>query len=277
MSEEQPQEQSQEQAQGQENQQVSPWTSGLSEEQIGFIENKRWENPVDMLSGYQNLEKMMGGDHSTLMRLPSERTPESMADIYQKLGRPEDASGYDLGLDESEKEFSNLFTAKAHALGLNVEEAKGITDALAEWASAHEETSTQEQKVALDQSMEALRKEWGAKHDANIQIAKQGANEFGIDADKLNGIEKAIGFDATMKLMHAIGSKIGEASFESNDGHAPGFNAAMTPGQAQASLAGLGMDKEWVAAFNDPGHVGHKAAVEKKSMLTRYAYPEPSK
>lgn len=64
----------------------------LSDEQKSFLSKKGLKNPADAVKSYMELEKQTGGKFS----IPEDGDAEALAKIYKKLGRPDDAAGYDL-------------------------------------------------------------------------------------------------------------------------------------------------------------------------------------
>ena len=59
---------------------------------------------------------------------------------------------------------------------------------------------------------------------------------------------------------------MGDHDFDNGEVMQPGH---LTPDQAETELSELSMNKEFMDAWLDRQHPGHKAAVEKKSRLAR--------
>ncbi|MCK4958879.1 MAG: hypothetical protein KAT00_05755 [Planctomycetes bacterium] len=250
------------------------WTEGLSEEQMGVVQNKGWGGIGAMLDSYTHAEKMIGADPSTILRMPTEQTAESMGEIYNRLGRPETADGYDFGLPESEKAVADFLRGSAHKHGFSKSQAEGFAKELLEFTTTANTDANDAAKIQADQDAVDLKKSWGAKHDENLSVAKAAANEFGLDKGTINKLESVLGFKETMELFQNIGSKIGEHGFENGDGGDGGFGNAMTPAQATAEWSTLQLDKSFVDALLDPSNPGNKAALAKKTTLFKYMHPE---
>jgi hypothetical protein len=162
-----------------------------------------------------------------------------------------------------------------HDLGLTNKQAKG----LAEWWN---QTSTQriemERESFLSKSEEdfsALRREWGAAADQNIELAKRAVGKFGadagLDADGLERLEQAIGTGPMIKLFHAIGSSFAEGSFVGSEAQSGG---ALTPQAAKNKIDSLGADREFMARYMNRDDKVRQVAIEEMMRLQRMANPE---
>jgi hypothetical protein len=162
-----------------------------------------------------------------------------------------------------------------HDLGLTNKQAKG----LAEWWN---QTSTQriemERESFLSKSEEdfsALRREWGAAADQNIELAKRAVGKFGadagLDADGLERLEQAIGTGPMIKLFHAIGSSFAEGSFVGSEAQSGG---ALTPQAAKNKIAGMFADQEFMGRYMNRDEKIRQGAIEEMMRLQRMANPE---
>jgi hypothetical protein len=113
----------------------------------------------------------------------------------------------------------------------------------------------------------ALRKEWGAAHDQNVEIARNAARKLGFTPEAVDALEKTMGYDGVMKFMHGLGSKLGEANFVSS-GETQGFNGAMTPAAAKNRIQQLRGDPEFTRRYV-AGGATERAEMER---LHRMAY-----
>ncbi len=251
---------------------VIPWLEGADPAVVGYVQNKGWEKPTQMLESYQNLEKVLGADRAgNTVVLPKPDAPKQDVDaFYNRLGRPADPTGYKFEVPAgSDPEFAKGAAATMHELGLSKDQG----EKLGAWWNSQVGNAT---KAAQDQALiknqeqqEALKTAWGAAYKQNEQIAAAAARGLGLDTAAMDALDKALGFDKTMMLLHGIGTKIGEPTFEGGNG-AGGFGAALTPGQAQAKIAELKSDKNWVARL-----ISKDAAAQAEwTQLHKFAYPE---
>jgi hypothetical protein len=84
----------------------------------------------------------------------------------------------------------------------------------------------------------------------------------------LVGLRDSMGPVEAMKFVHSLGGKLGEDSVDQGESVTGGM---LTPAAAQQQLGELSMNKEYMEAWLNRTHPGHKAAVEKKSTLARQA------
>lgn len=155
--------------------------------------------------------------------------PEDWAKFYDEVGAPKDASGYQLPVPEGDKgEFAKVAAGWMAEARLTPDQAKalagkwnahvaGMTTAQTEATKNAAEAAAKAKDYAARQDEAKLNSEWGKDAEKNKGYAARVAREFfkpiagEKTADILTAIEDAIGYGATMKLMHSIGSKLGEA------------------------------------------------------------------
>lgn len=247
------------------------WLEGADELTVGYVQNKGWTEPRQVLDGYRNLEKLLGADKAgNAVVMPKEgATPEEMSAFFNRLGRPEGADGYKMSVPEgSDGEFAKSVAAKFHELGLT----KAQGEALSSWYNEQGVASVEAQKAAAQADFQnqdaALRQEWGAAFDQNLSAAKKAVQGLGLDAAAIDKIAGSLGHKATMELFSKIGGKVLEDGFVSGDRNTS-FSNAMTPAQAKAEIKSLQDDKTFVKQYLDK----NKDAVEKMSRLMSFAYP----
>jgi hypothetical protein len=246
------------------------WLPEADSDTVGYVQNKKWGGPGDLLKSYKNLETVIGAPPDQIIRLPKDGDEAAWAGVYERLGRPKTADEYDVPVPDAngDAEFAKTFKTWAHEAGLNGKQAK----ALAEKWNAH--VAGQYAKVGEDYQLKlaseesTLKKEWGAAHDQNIQIAKNAAAKFGVAPEKVEALEQVMGYAETIKFFHGIGARMGEAQFVGGDrGNGGGFGSILTPAQAQARIDELRGDKEWTASYLS----GDKAKVDQMRKLQEMA------
>ena len=220
------------------------WMSGFDDDSTGFIQNKGWKEPSDVLGAYRELESFRGVPADQLIKMPKDYTdPEAWGEIYNKLGRPEDAAGYQFNNYEAPEgiiDGTDDFRALAHKHGLSQNQAAGIhqewNDMMAAQFNEMNDAQSQEIESQSQVDMQNLQKEWGNDYEKNIAIGQQAVQRFDIDQEILGGIESAIGTKATMELMAKLGAGIGEAGFVNGQSSGAGV---MTKEMAGAKLMEL--------------------------------------
>ena len=250
------------------------WLTGADEARVGYVQNKGWTEPSQVVESYVNLEKLLGADRAgRTVVLPNPDAPaEEMAKFFDKLGRPSDPTGYKIPVPEGvPAEFATGVAAKMHELG--VTKAQG--EALASWWNEQGTAAQAATKAALDASIAAddaaLKKDWGSAFQQNVALAQSAVRALGIDKATIDKMEANMGLKATMELFQKIGSKTGEPDFVTGEGNQK-FGNALTPGQAQAKIAELKTDHDFISKLSK-GDAGARAEL---TRLNAFAYPEGS-
>lgn len=224
----------------------------------------------EITKSFRNVEKLLGVPSEQIIRMPKDDTPEAWAPIYDKLGRPTDAKGYDIPVPEGQDTaYADWARGTFHELGLSSKQAKGLTEKWNAFVAEKTQAAQTEYQNGVAADTASLKKEWGAAHEKNLQIAKGAAREFGLDGKVIDALERSMGFAGVMKFMHAIGAKLGEDKFVGS-GKPGGFGDVMTPEAAQAQIRALRGDPGFTARYV-AGDVAAKAEMER---LHKYAYPE---
>jgi hypothetical protein len=214
------------------------WLDGLSDDMKGVVANKGWQNPGDVVKGYKNLEQLARGNPESLVRIPAtDADPKDWENYYNKLGRPEDPANYEL------PETADWARETFHKLGLTDSQAKGLISALQEKATGAEEEATHAYNVKQTADIDALKDDWGAAYEQNVRLAMRAARTIGLTEEDIDAIEDAKGYGATIRIMHKIGAKLSEDSFEGGD--PLGNPNVMTPAQAQDKISSLKMDRDF--------------------------------
>ena len=251
---------------------VPAWMADLDETSVGYIQNKNWNSPADVLNAYRGAEKFMRAPIAQRAVIPGpDAKPEEWNSFYNQLGRPADPTGYKIEVpaEGGNPEFAKAAAAKMHELGL----PKGQGEQLAAWfneqAAAAAAGQTAAKTQTFQQEQQALTQEWGAALQQNTAAAQTAARALALDADTISKIESALGYKATMNLFAKIGAKSGEPDFVTGRGGA--FSDIPTPAQAKAKIAELRADKAWVGRY----FKGDAAAKAEMTRLIGYANPEP--
>ncbi|MDF7631453.1 hypothetical protein PUG46_19565 [Erwiniaceae bacterium L1_55_4] len=162
---------------------------------------------------------LLGGDEPQqppepfLSALPEEGDEEGWGNVWNKLGRPETAEGYELPVPEGDNgEFAGAASGKMHELGLSKSQAQGI----AEWYNTKQsqmlEQFNQQREQQATENIAAIRKEWGNNFDANVAVANKAISAYlapeAIQALRDSGLGSNPHF---VKAFHKIGQSLSEA------------------------------------------------------------------
>lgn len=252
---------------------ASDWTSGLPELSRGYIQNKGWKSPGEIVESYKSLESNFGVPENQLLKLPKDESDaEGWNKTWNKLGRPEKPEGYGLKDKEGKaNDFQKWASETFHGAGLTAKQAQAV---VTRW-DAHVAEQNKAQETAFNQKVEqeiaGLKSEWGMAHDQNMKQAQAAARSLGVTDQVIDALEKQMGYSATMKLFQKVGSKIGEGDFVTGD-RGNSFGSAMTPEAAKAKIEEIKLDADFQRKWREGG-VKEKNELER---LHRYAYPESS-
>lgn len=172
------------------------WYDGmnLDDENIGLIQTKGWGDANSILKSYRELEKYTGADKNDFIRIPKAADGETpdMSEVYSRLGRPENADGYDL----TDSDFSKAAREALFKAGITKSQAKQLE----EWINGYSKTKADEDaaKAAAEleirnkASAEELKKAWGADTEKNYAIVQNTRKDLGISDEAFDAmVEKA--------------------------------------------------------------------------------------
>lgn len=248
------------------------WLSGFkSEETRNYITNKKFQTPEALAESYKNLEAKLSTRHpeDRTIYLPEKMEGDAVKNVFQRLGMPKEMKDYDFAKDDKAADpktveaFQNIF----YENNLTKDQAAGVAKKYTEYVQGLQVQQQEAHKNALLQGDAALKKEWGAQYDSNINIAKQGAKILGLDAKTLDAIEAMQGREALFKTLQRIGVSVGESNFI--DGSGAGASKDMTPEQAQAEIQRLYQDKKFQKKFNN----GDRESIDYWNKVNQWAAP----
>lgn len=227
------------------------WTASFDEGTRGLIQTKGWKSPADAIGSYVNLEKLLGADKAGRAIVPpkDDASPEEWSAFYQKLGRPDSAEGYKLGVPDGDTgEFAKVAAGKFHELGLSAKQAEGLAAWWNEYAGGaqQQQMASFEQQSAID--LQDLQKEWGPNFEANAELARRAIREAGLSSEEGQAIERALGVKKAAQVFAFLGKQFAEAPMKGGEG-APQGRFGATPEDAKARIAALKRDQDWTAKY----------------------------
>lgn len=251
---------------------VLDWQQGLDGELGQLVAQKGWRSARDVLTSYQNLERLVGGDRLTLPA--RDAGPDAWAPVWDRLGRPKDAGGYEFaapdgaGYDQAQADW---YRETAFGLGLSQDQARALHDAfLARFpapAKAAAETETGPEPAEAD-----LRQLWGRQYEPNMAAARRAYGAFLGDEKPFEEIADGIGETALMELLAKVGRAIGEDSITARADAKGGF--PRSAGEALSEIARLQQAAKADARhpYVNKTHPDHAASVKRMEDLFAVAY-----
>jgi hypothetical protein len=223
------------------------WLGALPEDVRGYVENKGWKEPGDVLKGYRQLEEFLGADKAGrgLVLPKDEKDQEALDKIYTALGRPEKAEGYELtellAKEESDPTFVSAMAETMHGVGLSKAQAQKLATAYQAYFKADRQAAveTHQQEVAeAERTLTATEKEH----------CRRGFRFLGLSNQEAAAIEMYWGVAKAAKMFAKIGQALGE------DRRVEGTEAAVfggSPDAAKSRIAELQADPAFRKRYLD--------------------------
>lgn len=244
-------------------------------EMKAWAESKGWKDaaaadPFAIAQSYYNLEKLFGADKAgRTVQLPKDANDKAALDaIYEKLGRPKDAAGYEINLpDGADPAFANAAKDWYHKAGLTKDQAKAVTDSY----RAMELDLAQKTETAHAQQVEALQQEWGGKFEQHVETAKAAAKAAGLTEQHVKAVEMALGPAPAAKMFEFFGRNYIEAGPPGNEQRgAPSFSN-VTPASAKQKMETLRADPNFMARYNSADPKVRAGAIQEMDDLAKVA------
>ena len=252
------------------NQDPTNWKASVSDDLKAHPAFEKFKEPGDVFKSYVELEKKVGAKG---VIVPGESAkPEEMETFYNALGRPEKAEGYKFDPIENlhpdiqlTPEANANFAKMAHSHGLTVKQAQGLYKDFFGNASVARVKQDEAAGAAKHEAEKALRTEWGAEYDNNLNKAKRLITKFG-GADASEAFGEIGNNPKVLKTLASIAAKFSE------DGFVKGNEMVDSERQnAQQRLTDIMLNKDhpyWNAG------AGHAEAVAEVKRLNQIVHPE---
>jgi hypothetical protein len=243
------------------------WYDAIEDAELkGYVQNKGWKDPVELATGYKNLEKLLGSEKVPLPKGAEDK--EGWARVYDALGRPKSAEEYKLPLPEGDNgEFAKQASAKFHELGISQQQAQSLAEWWNQTQQGQLEQMNQQQNQNVEKQLTDLKGEWGQAWDENVNLGQRAAREFGLNQEKLQALESAMGTGELLKFMAKIGRGLTEHTFE---GGRSTSTFGMTPEAAKQRINDLRSDRAWAGKYMS----GDAEAKAEMQRLMSLAYPQ---
>lgn len=255
------------------------WISTLDDAGRQIVTAKGWKVPGDVITGYANLERLLGADKVVLPPKDANGNRDlSKWDGWAALGRPETPDAYEFKLPDgrqatdADKAFHAALRPALHQAGLAPWQLDVINAAYNGFSGQLDQAAD----AAAADAKAALQREWGGQFPAQMDLANRAARAiFGGDLDAATQVRLADGRflldDAGLaRALAKIGAAMGEDATLAGGRSQPG---ALTPAAADAEIKRLrgeafGNPKH---PINDRHHPEHRAIHERLMALSAIA------
>lgn len=228
---------------------------------------KNFADAGSLAKSYVHAQRMIGADK---IALPGQSaTDDEWRGIYQKLGMPAEASGYEIQGDFDEQE-AEAFRNAAHSAGLNGKQAQQMAEFLTAQGQLTQSSFNEATEQARHQGEMELRQEYGAAFDQKLERAQSAAKAMGIDTTLFDEVQLADGrmlgdHPFIIRLFAGLADQLGEDTLEGAT-----KELVMTPDEAMRNI------REMIAQgtpYWDSTHPEHRHYVDEVLRLREYTVP----
>ena len=173
---------------------------------------RNFDDVSKLAKSYVHLVKMRGVPEDQLIKLPSDG---NYSEVYNKLGRPEDPSGYEIDISN---DLNKDYAENAHKLGLSKDQARKIYSWMSDKYNQLQQEDRSQYEESVRMGLDSLKREWGQEFNAQTQIAKQAFLQL-ADAEMVKTMEESgLGNSPQMiKLFNKVGQILKEDGMLQND------------------------------------------------------------
>lgn len=215
----------------------------VDSELVGHVQNKGWTSAADAAKAHRAAEQLIGADRAgRTVTLPSGDDPVEWGKVFDRMGRPANADGYQIKGDDPA--MTKAIATKFHELGIPLKAGQALSTWFSEQVAATGQVNAQAEAAAFQADNAALDAAWGGERAARTEFARRAAQQLGVKPETVAAIEKAGGFAETLKLFAKMGDMLKEHGAE---GLAAPGSYGMTPEGAKAKKTQLMADKDWSA------------------------------
>lgn len=259
---------------------ITDWKEQLPEDMRGDVSLKDIADIPALAKSYIHAQGMVGADKVVIPK--DGASDEEMTAFYTKLGRPETSDKYEIKNPDNIPEGFPLsedlvkgFRENAHKLGLSSKQAGDLYT----WFLNDEikvfNDAKRENEEAVASATKQLRTDWAKAFDTKVSQIETMINTYGDDDLRNYLKETGVNNDARfIRFLGKVAENFGEDTLIGK-GHAE--FGVMTPEAAQARIAELKGDKDFMARYQNRDVTIRKEAVKRMQELYEFAYPTSEK
>lgn len=197
------------------------WKNGLSADLQNSPLVQKFDDSGDGLSKFTeshlNLERLLGHEK---VPIPKDENDVEGWDRFKKaLNIPSDASGYkldDVVMPESAKDASfnkDQFAEVMAQTNATPAQARDMWKAYTDMTIAEYNRQVESYQGKINESINALRQEWGDAYDANVELGQSVINQFSTDKETNDFLTATLTQDPrAVKFLQTIGKQFAENS-----------------------------------------------------------------
>ncbi len=248
----------------------SNWYDTLPQDMREDQNITKFDSVEAMGKSWLNAQRLIGAD-----KIPMPQTDEDWGNTFNRLGRPEEASGYTVNTPEGveiSEEKRTAFLEFSHKIGLSQKQVQEFVEWDVGQKAAANEASNSASESATNEGLNSLKAEWGDAFDQNKNIANRAVEEFVSDGELdfmkdtvVDGVKLA-DHPTLVKLF----ANIGKGMMESGKLEGVGSEQAMTPQEMEDKRNSLMSNP----AYTDNRHPEHKQIMRQVQQLFEQQFPK---
>ena len=227
---------------------------------------RTFTDPGALAKSYVNAQRMIGADK---IALPGKSaTPDEWREVYNKLGAPTEASGYEfegnVPLDEG---YLNSFREHALNAGLRPSQANEMMNFVRSTIDTMNETASQGAEEARYAAEQELRQEFGQAFEQRLELAQMAAQNLLGGTEMFDNIQLSDGrmlgdHPDIIRMFSNLASQIGEDNLAGET-----TELIMTPEEASRQIAEMTRRD---GPYFDRMHPEHETYVAEVLRLREY-------
>lgn len=203
------------------NTEASAFLDALSEDNRQLAESRKLDSPEKIFKSYRELQSKLG----ETLNVPGDDADNDAWDkFYARIGRPEDAKGYEFKMPEGlaenfpyDQDSAGMFAEWAHGAGLSPRQAQKVHDNFVTARNAEFIAGSEASDAAATEAHKLITKEWGEPNSdlykRNSELANRAIRELGGEAleksFKANGLFNESGSVKDAAIAFAM-AKVGQ-------------------------------------------------------------------
>tara|TARA_R100001082_G_scaffold111005_2_gene92835 strand:- start:130 stop:972 length:843 start_codon:yes stop_codon:yes gene_type:complete len=241
------------------------WRDTLPEELRNDPTLQNYKDVESLAKTVVHQQKMIGN------RIPIPKTEEEKAELYNKLGRPEEPSKYEVSVPEDYQQYfreesMNEFRNVAHKIGLNNEQVKALMDFQVNEINQQSQGYESSMAMQREEAEQNLKQEWGYDYDKNVQAALRAVSVYG-DEQVQELLNTELGNNpALIKMFARLGKEVTEDMAQNTQNN----TLSVSPLDAKQEIANIMNNPKH--PYFDSRHREHKEAIEKMRQLHEKAF-----
>ena len=242
------------------------WKSQLPDDLANDPTLQNFKSPADLAKTVVHQQKQLGS------RIPMPKSDEERSELYSKLGRPDEAGGYEIKIQDGMESYFgeadlNEFRNVAFQLGLSQDQVAGLIDYQHKAIGNSLENEPDMLKAQAQETIASMKQEWGYDYDRNMRAANRAIAVYGDDEIRNLINNTSAGNDpAVIKMFARIGETITEDMAQNTQNN----SLAVSPLDAKEEIAQIYANPKH--PYFDASNPEHKSAVARMQQLHEKAY-----